>query len=255
MWRDSFARYALAGWIRSPSAASTLVTGNRASQSISRSGCRVRSSRANATSRWAWPSPIGDEMYQGALAPGAPARPYAPLRAARGARRVRALGETAHQQVDLHRVARLGPVTGTLERDESSPDQLGEGRSRVVRTDGVGGPMRDQDRAADPGRALAYARRVREPRGELGRDERLGGGLQAPADRVLALLGRMRLAEHLGEEELEKVLVVLEPVVAVPLLPPLVGVVPALEHRLGIGARRGRGERKRRGDGHHSRHT
>src|SRR4051812_44514546 len=162
MWRDSFARYALAGWIRSPSAASTLVTGNRASQSISRSGCSVRSSRANATSRWAWPSPIGDEMYQGALAPGAPARPYAPLRAARGARRVRALGETAHQQVDLHRVARLGPVTGTLERDESSPDQLGEGRSRVVRTDGVGGPMHDQDRAADPGRELAYARRVRE---------------------------------------------------------------------------------------------
>ena len=35
--------------------------GSWASQSICRSGCRRRSSRAIATSRWAWPRPIGEE--------------------------------------------------------------------------------------------------------------------------------------------------------------------------------------------------
>ena len=62
MWRDSFASCALAGWIRSPRASSTAVTGCCASQSISRSGCSLRSSSAIATSRRAWPSPIGEEM-------------------------------------------------------------------------------------------------------------------------------------------------------------------------------------------------
>ncbi|MGH2823116.1 MAG: hypothetical protein ACRDLY_08880 [Thermoleophilaceae bacterium] len=33
-----------------------------ASQSISSSGCSFRSSSAIAASRWAWPSPIGEEM-------------------------------------------------------------------------------------------------------------------------------------------------------------------------------------------------
>ena len=61
MWRDSFASRPLAGWIRSPHAASTLVTGSWASQSISSSGSSARSSRAIATSRQAWPSPIGEE--------------------------------------------------------------------------------------------------------------------------------------------------------------------------------------------------
>ena len=43
-------------------ASSTAVTGCWASQSISRSGWSLRSSSAIAASRWAWPSPIGDEM-------------------------------------------------------------------------------------------------------------------------------------------------------------------------------------------------
>ena len=62
MWPDSFARYALAGWMRSPRASSTAVTGCCASQSISRSGWSFRSSSAIAASRWAWPRPIGEEM-------------------------------------------------------------------------------------------------------------------------------------------------------------------------------------------------
>ena len=39
------------------------MTGCWASQSISRSGWSLRSSSAIATSRCAWPSPIGEEMY------------------------------------------------------------------------------------------------------------------------------------------------------------------------------------------------
>jgi hypothetical protein len=60
-WRDSFASQALAGWTRSPSPWSTRVTGSWASQSICTPGTSSRSSRAIATSRWAWPSPIGEE--------------------------------------------------------------------------------------------------------------------------------------------------------------------------------------------------
>ena len=62
MWCDSFASSALAGCTRSPRASSTAVTGCCASQSISRPGWSARSSSAIATSRRAWPSPIGDEM-------------------------------------------------------------------------------------------------------------------------------------------------------------------------------------------------
>ena len=61
MCRDSLASSALAGWMRSPRASSTAVTGCWASQSISSSGCSLRSSSAIATSRCACPSPIGEE--------------------------------------------------------------------------------------------------------------------------------------------------------------------------------------------------
>src|SRR5437870_3054691 len=53
--------------MRSPRASSTLVTGCWASQSISRPGCSVRSSPAIAASRWAWPRPIGELMYNARL--------------------------------------------------------------------------------------------------------------------------------------------------------------------------------------------
>ena len=53
MCADSLASQALAGWIRSPRVSSTSVTGDWASQSISRSGWSLRNSSAMATSRWA----------------------------------------------------------------------------------------------------------------------------------------------------------------------------------------------------------
>ena len=60
---DSLASHADAGWTCSPLDSSSFVTGCWASQSICRSGWRARSSAAMATSRRAWPSPIGDERY------------------------------------------------------------------------------------------------------------------------------------------------------------------------------------------------
>jgi hypothetical protein len=48
-------------WMVSLRSASTLVTGSWASQSICRSGCSPRSSSAIATSRRAWPRPIGED--------------------------------------------------------------------------------------------------------------------------------------------------------------------------------------------------
>src|SRR4051794_12312955 len=57
----SGASCSLAGWTRSPQAASSVVSGGCASQCTSRPGTWRRSSRAMATSRQAWPRPIGEE--------------------------------------------------------------------------------------------------------------------------------------------------------------------------------------------------
>ena len=77
-------------------------------------------------------------------------------------------------------------------------------------------------------------------------DERLGRRLETPAHAVLDRLGRVRLGEHLREEELEEAAVVPQPVVAVVLRPALVGVellVPRIDPVLAAtrrAARRGR---------------
>ena len=55
-------------------------------------------------------------------------------------------------------------------------------------------------------------------------DQCLGRRLEPPADAVLDGLGRVRLREHLREEELEEAAVVSKPVVAVVLAQPLLGV-------------------------------
>ena len=182
-----------------------------------------------------------------AAPPGAVARSH-PL-----ADRLRALGEIAQQQVDLHGVASLGNVARALEAHEGAAGQLGERGAGVVGANGVVASVDHQGRATDLGGQLAHAGLVGEPRRELGRHQRLGVGLERPADRVLALLGGVRLGENLGEEELEEVLVVLEPVVAVPLLPAAVGLVPVGELLLGRSARHSRGQRQGRRDEHHRR--
>ncbi len=76
----------------SPHASSIVVTGAWASQWTSRPGTSRRSSRAIATSRQAWPSPIGDEASSArrGRSTGAPPAGACAVRAARSARRTRA---------------------------------------------------------------------------------------------------------------------------------------------------------------------
>ena len=112
-----------------------------------------------------------------------------------------------------------------------------------MRADGVIASVDHEHGAANLVRELAHARLVGQSPRDLARDQRLGVRLERPADRVLALLGRVRLVEDLREEELEEVLVVLEPVVAVPLAPAVVGVarLDELRSALARGAAGGSG--------------
>ena len=66
--------------------------------------------------------------------------------------------------------------------------------------------------------------------------QRLGVGLERPADAVLDLLGRVRLGEALAKKNSRKSAVVAQPVVAVVLRPALVGVERVVERqRLAFG--------------------
>ena len=65
--------------------------------------------------------------------------------------------------------------------------------------------------------------------------QRLGCGLQPPADSVLDLLGRVRLGEHLREEELQEPAVVAQPVTGV-VLGPARSLSSASSNRLAKGS-------------------
>ena len=144
-------------------------------------------------------------------------------------------------------------VPGTLERDQRPARQLGERGAGGMEPDRVVAAVHDQHRAADPGRELAHRSLVKPGRGH-GRDQRLRRCLQAPANAVLDLLGRMRFGEHLGEEELQELPVVRQPVVPVELLPALVFIQLLGERRDRPGPRRGLAEGHRGADEHQALH-
>ena len=263
MWADSLASQALAGWMRSPSASRTRVTGSWASQSISRPGTCRRSSRAMATSRRAWPSPIGEDRYRARLgrrrarvqvrvagaaprpvsAPSAPSDPAGPSTPANSATSVFTLTGSR----------RLGGVPGAVEQDEPAPELAGQGRPDPGRDLGVLGPVDHQHRAADPRAERRHLGRVDDlglPAAEPGQD-RLHVGVQRPADAVLDLLGRVGLGEALGEEELEVSGPVAQPVAVGLLGPALVGPGLAVERVLpvlGLVEPQGRADQDQAGD-------
>ena len=237
-WRDSLARWALAGWMRSPRASSTSVTGCCASQSISRSGCSRRSSSAIAASRWACPRPIGDEMYSARLRRGH--RPRVQRRGGGGG-----ADELAQQQVDLDGVAHVRAVAGALEQHEVAAGRLGERDPAARAGDRVVGALDHEHRAAD-----ARAQR-RGPR------PRPSSSISSAATSVSGVVSRPQPTQSsIGfvecgsvniwrEEELEEAAVVPQPVVAVVLRPALVGVEPLVPR---VEPARGRlAERHRRG--------
>ncbi len=156
--------------------------------------------------------------------------------------------ELFDQPVDDDRIARLRAVPSPADGDELAAGQLGEGHAGRVRTDAVVVAVDDEhgrgDSRADGAEALELAgllapRRI---------DQHRRWDLLAPLDAVLDLLGRVRLVEHLGEEELGEVAVVLQPVVAV-VLGPAVGRVDfgieGVDRALHVPGR----ERRRRSDG------
>ena len=199
---------ALAGWTRSPSrlAAPRSPGAARASRSRGR-GAAARSSSAIARSRRAWPSPIGEETIQRPLRRRAAARPR---RAARRAAARSTNSRSSRLTCTGSRAVRH--VAGALERDElrrrsarPAPRRRACGRIAVVgRRGSTSTGQRDR---AQQRRANVLARRAcRAPR--VVSAQRLGVGLEPPADAVLDLLGRVRLGEHLAEEELEEAAVV-----------------------------------------------
>ena len=200
----------------SPSASSTVVTGCWASQSISSPGRSRFSSLATATSRRAWPSPIGEDRYRARRGRHGP---RVQVVACIGAPVV-CVGELGDQPGDLHRVPALWQVAGAVKHDQVTAGQLGQPPSPGHRLAAVIGAVQDAHRAPYPAaQRLGLAAGGRGAPFPLG-DHRLGVGLQRPAHRVLVLLGGMRLGQLLAEEELH-------PLAVAAVLPPEVPVAHA----------------------------
>jgi hypothetical protein len=161
------------------------------------------------------PQPNRRGHIQRPLAPGPP--PHPPRRWQRRA------GELPDEQVRADRVAHMRPMTRTLEQDEITAGRLGEGDPHGGAGDLIGRALDHQHWAGDPLAQLARGVLVYWV-SEFHRYKRLGGCLQAPAHAVLDRLGRVRLAEHPGKEELQEAAVIPQPVVAVSFGPALVGV-------------------------------
>ena len=91
--------------------------------------------------------------------------------------------EVAQEQVDLDRVARVGKWPDPSRIDELAARAAPRAAHRR-RTGATASslPWITSTGQCDPGEQLAHALLVREPRRELGRDQRLGVGLEAPAD-------------------------------------------------------------------------
>ena len=245
MWCDSLASSALAGWMRSPSASSTrghrvlgepvdLEPGNELAQLFGDRDVAARMAEADRRADIEGP-------------PRANLRPRPPpgLRL----RRRRPVDELAQGSVDLRRVARLRAVAGPLERHQGPAGELGQGRPLRMGHDRVPIAVDHERRAADPLGKLADALAADGGQRDVGLGERRRIGLEGPADAVLDLLGRVRLAEHLAEEEPEEVLVLRRaatPVVVVVLGPALVGLERLVEGR-GDRALRVAGRERNRG--------
>ena len=223
------------------------MTGCCASQSICRSGCSSRSSAAIATSRRAWPRPIGEDRYSARSAAGA-ARAAQVRRcgvAARPGRRTRVISWLISTGSPGRR-----PVAGALEQHQR---RRRSARPAARRSRAAGSGRRCRGRRGPGTRTCAHSgstgvadRAVAARAGRRWcRPASAGSIVVRPADAVLDLLGRVRLGEHLLEEEPDEVVVVaVEPVVLVVLRPSprwcRVGSSQAYWSRLGLRHRRTR---------------
>ena len=182
---------------------------------------------------------------------GAPDR-AAERRAARGPL-PRALAEVAQHQVERHGVAGVRAVADALELDELGARRRRERGAAVGRDEVVLVALGHEQRAVEAAEQLADRRLVGAGRADR-EGERLRVALEAPADAVLELLRRVRLRIAAAEEELEVAAEVLRPVVAVRLLPALVGRARLVERVAGALGQRRR-QRQRRGHEHRAGHA
>jgi len=161
---------ALAGWIRSPRASRTDVTGLWASQSISSPGTRARRASAIATSRRAWPRPIGEEMYSARCDP---------ARARVHAHGGRWIPRNSPSSARVLRPALAGTGVGV----ERPARARGVVRSERHRGADVGDPLDPLRRLGGEDRAPQRSARQRDERAPVGAGgvhhrERVGGELR-----------------------------------------------------------------------------
>ena len=192
---------------------------------------------------------MGDERYSARFG-----RRAARTQRVDAARRSDRLDEVLDQPVDEDRIARVRRVATAFHRHEAAVQhrcQFGAGRMRsnrvLLAVDHEEGCVDPLAHAAE--RPLAVA-----VRGSAGLGQHRRWHVETPLDAILDLFGRVRLTEHLIEEELEEVLVLALPVVRVVLGPTLRGVEWLVE---GILLARGnaRRQRHRRADGNEPQHT
>jgi hypothetical protein len=132
--------------------------------------------------------------------------------------------------VDDHGFARLREVTHPSQGNVGPARELGDAGAALRRHTPVLQTVDRHHRAADPAQdPLGLLIGVRGGRCLVVQNHRFRTGAHRPVDAVLELLGRVRFAEQLPEEELGIAPPVAEPVVPVDLLPPLVGLPMDLE--------------------------
>ncbi len=153
---------------------------------------------------------------QGAPWPGGGRRQRAPPRT----QRFEASGEVVDQPVHQHGLACVGKVAGAGDADVLRAHQLGEGEAALERLAVVAVALDDEHRAAHAAAGLLDLLPARGGRLLVDHQE-LDRTVEPVRDGVLDLLGRVRLREHLAEEELEEATMVGADVVAVLLLPPV----------------------------------
>ena len=230
----SGASSALAGWTVSPQASSSVVSGGCASQWTSSPGTARRSSRAIATSRQAWPSPIGEESSS-ARRGRSEERTQLLRRGARGPTRsakswISRFTSTGWRAMGMWPAPSSRTCSAPVSSARASPRSSGWQLSRSPCTISTGQRTRRQSASTSSlrgGDRLAVVHRQVRRRPV----EPVGHG-------VLDLLGRVRLREHLAEEELEEPAVVGEDRVPVLPLPAVRGFADLVEGRPGLGAPR-----------------
>lgn len=141
--------------------------------------------------------------------------------------------------------------SGRVQDDQVAACQLRDPGATLPWLAAVIAPVDRKQRAANPvEHGLGLRRRRGQQRCVVIQEQGLRVGLRGPGHAVLLLLGRVRFAEQLAEEELGVTPVVPQHVVPINLRPALISVIDLLEVVLLADGQRRRQERRPAGDVH-----